>query len=51
MRFNRDLFFVGHQGLDNRLIIPDASRAGNRRTIKRLARLGGMLNHYYRYAA
>ena len=40
-----------HQGLDNRLIIPDASRAGDRGRIRRQERLGGMLNHYYRAAA
>jgi putative transposase len=40
-----------HQGLDNRLIVPDASRMGNRGRIRRLERLGGMLNHYYRAAA
>jgi putative transposase len=40
-----------HQGLDNRLIIPDESHAGNRGRIRRRERLGSMLNYYYRAAA
>ncbi len=40
-----------HQGLGNRLIIPDESRAGNRGAIRRRERLGGMLNYYYQQAA
>jgi putative transposase len=40
-----------HQGLGNRLIIPDESHAGNRGTIRCRERLGGMLNYYYRQAA
>jgi hypothetical protein len=40
-----------HQGLGNRLIIPDDSPAGNRGAIRRRKRLGGMLNYYYRQAA
>jgi len=40
-----------HQGLDNRLIIPDESHAGNRGPIRRRERLGSMLNYYYRAAA
>jgi transposase InsO family protein len=40
-----------HQGLGNRLIIPDKSHAGNRGTIRRRERLGGKLNYYYRQAA
>ncbi len=40
-----------HQGLDNRLIMPDKSNAGHRGAIRRRERLGGMLNYYYRAAA
>jgi transposase InsO family protein len=40
-----------HQGLGNRLIIPDESHAGNDGAIRRHERLGGMLNYYYRQAA
>lgn len=40
-----------HQGLDNRLIVPDPTHVGNRGTIRRRERLGGMLNYYYRQAA
>ena len=40
-----------HQGLGNRLIIPDESHVGARGTIQRHERLGGMLNYYYRQAA
>ena len=40
-----------HQGLGNRLIIPDENHAGNRGAIRRRERLGGMLNYYYRQAA
>jgi hypothetical protein len=40
-----------HQGLGNRLIIPDESHAGNGGAIPRRERLGGMLNHYDRQAA
>ena len=40
-----------HQGLGNRLIIPDESHAGHRGTIQRHERLDGMLNYYYRAAA
>jgi len=40
-----------HQGLGNRLIIPDESHAGNGGTIRRRERLGGTLNYYYRSAA
>jgi len=40
-----------HQGLGNRLIIPDESHAGNGGTILCRQRLGGMLNYYYRQAA
>jgi hypothetical protein len=36
-----------HQGLGNRLIIPDESHAGNGGAIRRRDRLGGMLNYYY----
>jgi putative transposase len=40
-----------HQGLGNRLIIPDESHAGKGGPIRRRKRLGGMLNSYYREAA
>jgi transposase InsO family protein len=40
-----------HQGLSNRLIIPEASPVGNRGAIRRRQRLGGMLNYYHRQAA
>ena len=40
-----------HQGLGNRLIIPDETHAGNSGTIRCRERLGGMLNYYYRQAA
>jgi putative transposase len=40
-----------NQGLDNRLIIPDETHAGNRGPIRRRGRLGSMLNYYYRSAA
>jgi transposase InsO family protein len=40
-----------HQGLGNRLILPDPSHAGNSGTIRHRERLGGMLNYYYRQAA
>src|SRR5215471_768995 len=40
-----------HQGLGNRLIIPDDSHAVNGGTILCRQRLGGMLNYYYRQAA
>jgi hypothetical protein len=39
-----------HQGLDNRLIIPD-SHAINRGPVRRRERLGGMLNYFFRQAA
>jgi transposase InsO family protein len=40
-----------HQGLGNRLIIPDEAHAGHRGLVLRRQRLGGMLNYYYREAA
>jgi hypothetical protein len=40
-----------HQGLGNRLLIPDECHAGNKGAIQRQDRLGGMLNYYYREAA
>ncbi len=40
-----------HQGLGNRLIIPDQSQAGNSGMIQRKERLGGMLKYYFRRAA
>ena len=40
-----------HQGLANRLILPEAGHLGNTGTIQRCQRLGGMLNYYYRTAA
>jgi len=40
-----------HQGLENRLILPDDSHAGNRGRLRCRERLGGLLNYYYRQAA
>jgi putative transposase len=40
-----------HQGLGNRLIMPEESQSGHRGTVQRRERLGGMLNYYYRAAA
>jgi putative transposase len=40
-----------HQGLDNRLIMPEESYASRTGAIQRRQRLGGMLNYYYRQAA
>ena len=40
-----------HQGLGNRLIIPDEPHAENAGTVRRRERLGGMLNYYYPQAA
>jgi len=40
-----------HQGLENRLIRPGSTHAGNAECIQRRRRLGGMLNSYYRSAA
>ena len=40
-----------HQGLGNRLIMPDECPAGHRGGVLRRERLGGMLNYYYRSAA
>ena len=40
-----------HQGLGNRLIMPDESHAGHCGAIRRRERLGGMLNYYYRATA
>lgn len=40
-----------HQGIGNRLIIPDDYHVGARGTVRRNERLGGMLNYYYRQAS
>ena len=40
-----------HQGLGNRLIVPDEGEAGYRGAVLRRERLGGMLNYYYYRAA
>jgi hypothetical protein len=40
-----------HQGLGNRLIIPQAERLVTAGPIQRRQRLGGMLNYYYRAGA
>ena len=41
-----------HQGLGNRLIVPNELQAGKRgAAVLRRERLGGMLNYYYRAAA
>jgi putative transposase len=40
-----------HQGLGNRLIIPDDGEGAPGGAVLRRERLGGMLNYYYRLAA
>jgi hypothetical protein len=40
-----------HQGLGDRLIVPNASAADHHEAIQPRERLGGMLNDYYRVAA
>ena len=40
-----------HQGLDNRLILPEQLIGDRAGAIQRRQRLGGMLNFYYRQAA
>jgi len=40
-----------HQGLDNRLIIPEQRVADSAAAVQRRSRLGGMLNYYHRQAA
>jgi transposase InsO family protein len=40
-----------HQGLDNRLIMPQQLIGDRAGAIQRRSRLGGMLNYYYRQAA
>src|SRR5262245_25390926 len=40
-----------HQGLGNRLILPDSAHLRTTGKIQRRERLGGMLNYYYREAA
>jgi transposase InsO family protein len=40
-----------HQGLGNRLIVPEKSATGDPGSILRRERLGGMLNYYHRIAA
>ena len=40
-----------HQGLGNRLIIPETGKIGKTGPIVRSERLGGMLNYYYREVA
>ena len=40
-----------HQGLANRLISPEAGHLGKAGMVQRRARLGGLLNYYYRAAA
>ena len=37
-----------HQGLGNRLVLPEAGEMGNKGAIRCRERLGGMLNYYYR---
>jgi hypothetical protein len=39
-----------HQGLGNRLILPEGAPADAGGTVLRRGRLGGMLNYYYRAA-
>ena len=40
-----------HQGLANKIICPQAHHFGRDGEVRRQARLGGMLNYYYRDAA
>jgi transposase InsO family protein len=40
-----------HQGLANRIILPETSHVGSTGSVQRRQRLGGMLNYYYRAAA
>lgn len=40
-----------HQGLGNRLIMPELANLGNRGVVQRHQRLGGLLNYYDRRAA
>ena len=40
-----------HQGLANRIILPETSHLGASGSVQRRQRLGGMLNYYYRTAA
>jgi putative transposase len=40
-----------HQGLANRIILPEIVDAGSGGPVQRRQRLGGMLNYYYRAAA
>jgi putative transposase len=40
-----------HQGLGNRLILPNSGHIGTTGEIQRREQLGGMLNYYYREAA
>jgi len=40
-----------HQGLGNRLILPNPAHVGANGAIQCRQRLGGLLNHYYRKAA
>ena len=39
-----------HQGLANRIIIPEPAHSAKTGSVKRRPRLGGMLNYYYRAA-
>ena len=39
-----------HQGLGNRLVLPEQGQLGNTGAIRRRQRLGGMLNYYHRAA-
>jgi hypothetical protein len=41
---------AAHQGLANRLIVPEAGHLGNTGTIQRRQRLGGMLNYILPYS-
>jgi putative transposase len=40
-----------HQGLANRIILPEIGHVGSGGPVQRRQRLGGMLNYYYRAAA
>jgi transposase InsO family protein len=50
-RFVRSIKESCHQGLANRLILPEAGHLENSGAVQRRQRLSGMLNYYYRAAA
>jgi len=40
-----------HQGLANRIILPETGSSKSTGSVQKRQRLGGMLNYYYRAAA